>query len=140
MIGGCVRGSAVMGGSCLAGNQHTSRIWTALRTAGILEYRFYHYYNHRDSCDTLYLPRVSRYGLTIYHKLSLGGYFNLYIDTLLVSPDASPPLRGYDGDTPLPDDDDTPSPDFHFLIRRRTDLAPTVRPYYLYEMHGLSST
>jgi hypothetical protein len=65
---------------------------------------FHAYYSDRPIITTipspvptiLHICRESRqYGLGVYHKFSLGGYFNFNIDTLLISPDIFQPFKPF---------------------------------------------
>jgi hypothetical protein len=82
----------------------------------------------------LHICQESRcYGLTIYSKLSLGGYFNFNLDTLLISPDVFPVLGATDDAQPdftLLSESESRSLQhiaFYFpRIRRREDAADRV--------------
>jgi hypothetical protein len=62
------------------------------------------YYSNRPIITTIPSPvptilhtcqESRQYGLRIYQKFSLGGYFNFNIDTLLISPDIFPPFKPF---------------------------------------------
>jgi hypothetical protein len=88
----------------------------------------------------LHICQESRcYGLIIYRKLSLGGYFNFLTDTLLISPDVFPVFGAHGGPPPLnfPLLLDRESRSLQHIafyfpkipIHRQTENAPAVASY-----------